>query len=86
MITTSLSMIDRILYTMRVRGLTANEADAVALINAMREPTDEMAEAGFQFTGDPCWQDDVKRAWRAMIDESLGGKLSDDLGKLRQQD
>ncbi len=33
-----------------------------------REPTDLMAEAGMPFTGDPCWQDDVKRAWRAMWD------------------
>jgi len=33
-----------------------------------REPTDKMAEAGFEHTGDPCWQDNVKEAWRAMCD------------------
>lgn len=46
-------------------------SDAYAAIAAMREPSDAMAEAGLQHTGDPCWQDNVKGAWRAMIDEAL---------------
>jgi hypothetical protein len=65
------SIVDRVLDVMWSRGLMANEDDARAVIKAMREPTDAMAEVGFQLTGDPCWQDDVKRAWRAMIDEIL---------------
>lgn len=44
---------------------------ARAAIEAMREPSDQMAEAGFQHTGDPCWPENVKEAWRAMIDEAL---------------
>lgn len=44
---------------------------ARAIIRAMREPTDEMAEVGFQHTGHPCWPKNVKEAWRAMIDEAL---------------
>ena len=44
---------------------------ARAAIAAMREPTDAMAEEGFQHTGDPCWPENVKQAWRAMIDTAL---------------
>ena len=40
-------------------------------IKAVRDPTDSMIEAGFQHTGDPCWPENVKDAWRAMIDEAL---------------
>jgi hypothetical protein len=47
-------------------------AHARVAIAALREPTDEMAEVGFQLhTGHPCWQEDVKHAWRAMIDVAL---------------
>lgn len=45
--------------------------DARAAITALREPTDDMAEEGFQETGDPCWPENVKKAWRAMIDAAL---------------
>lgn len=51
--------------------LTGFDEAAHAAIAAMREPTDEMAEAGFQHTADPCWQENVKEAWRAMIDQIL---------------
>ena len=44
---------------------------ARAAIEAMREPTEAMKERGFQYTADPCWPDDVGRAWRHMIDEAL---------------
>lgn len=47
---------------------------ARAAIDAMREPTEEMVWAGFEHTGDPCWQDDVKKAYRAMIDTALNPK------------
>lgn len=46
-------------------------ADAVVAIKAMREPTDAMVETGFQNAGNPCWQEDIKRAWQAMIGEAL---------------
>lgn len=50
--------------------------NARAAIEALREPSDAMAEAGFQETGDPCWPENVKRAWRAMIDAALSEATS----------
>lgn len=44
---------------------------ARAAIKAMREPTAAMKQEGFQYTGDPCWPEDVGNTWRAMIDEAL---------------
>lgn len=31
------------------------------------DPTDEMVEAGFEHTGDPCWHENIKAAYRAML-------------------
>lgn len=44
---------------------------ARAILKAMREPTQAMIEAGFARTADPCWPEDVGKAWRAMIDRAL---------------
>ncbi len=44
---------------------------ARAGIAAMREPTAEMIGEGWKYTGDPCWEEDVERAWKAMIDAAL---------------
>lgn len=40
-------------------------------IEAMREPSDAMLDAGWEHTGDPCWKHNVADAWRVMIDEAL---------------
>jgi hypothetical protein len=40
-------------------------------VEAMRVPTEAMKDRGFQFTADPCWPDDVGRAWAAMVDRAL---------------
>lgn len=44
---------------------------ARAAIEAMREPTPEMLGAGWPHTADPCWVEDVRKAWGAMIDAAL---------------
>lgn len=44
---------------------------ARAAIEVMREPTDRMLEAGWPHTADPCWKEDVARAWDAMINAAL---------------
>lgn len=38
------------------------------------EPTEKMVEAGFQHTGDPCWHEDVARAYRAMLAAAKEGE------------
>lgn len=40
-------------------------------IEAMREPTEGMVDAGYDFTADPCWREDFVKAWQACIDEAL---------------
>lgn len=57
------------LYT--AAALSNVHALARATIEAMREPTKEMLEAGWEHTDDPCWREDVAEAWRAMIDAAL---------------
>lgn len=49
----------------------AQRVIARAAITAMSKPTDAMKQAGFELTGDPCWPEDVGRAWEAMINEAL---------------
>lgn len=49
---------------------TARELARVSL-EAIREATVEMKEAGFQHTGDPCWPENVGEAWTAMVNEAL---------------
>ena len=44
---------------------------ARAAIAVMREPTEAMTAAGMEHTADPCWQENVGKAWQAMIDEAL---------------
>lgn len=46
--------------------------DARAAIEAMREPTGNMLDAGWEHTGDPCWKENVADAWRAMVNVALG--------------
>jgi hypothetical protein len=46
--------------------------DARVAIEAMREPFSAMTEAGIEHTGDPCWEEDVAKAWRAMVDIASG--------------
>lgn len=50
--------------------LAAMELAHIA-IKAMREPTEGMVDAGYDFTADPCWREDFIKAWQAMIDEAL---------------
>jgi hypothetical protein len=47
---------------------------ARAMLRSMREPTDKMAEAIWDKTGDPCWKDDAIKAWQAGIDAALEEK------------
>lgn len=60
-----------------------NLSDADELIKAFEEaglaivpiePTEKMVEAGFQHTGDPCWHEDVARAYRAMLAAAKEGE------------
>jgi len=51
----------------RYRG----EKIARALLRAAFDPTDEMVEAGWQHTGDPCWKENAVDTWRAMIEVAL---------------
>lgn len=44
---------------------------ARAALAELRAPSDRMIEEGFQHTGDPCWPENVKLAWQAMIDAAL---------------
>ena len=44
---------------------------AKAAIEAIREPTEAMAEAVWAETGDPCWLENAIRAWQAGIDAAL---------------
>lgn len=48
-----------------------SEHKARAAIEAMREPTEAMAEAVFMETGDPCWLENAIKAWQAGIDAAL---------------
>lgn len=45
-----------------------------ATLEAIREPTDCMLDAGWEHTGDPCWKENVADAWRAMVNVALGQK------------
>jgi len=40
-------------------------------LEAMREPTDDMAEAIWAETADPCWKENAIQAWQAGIDTAL---------------
>ena len=63
-------MIDRILEVMLSRGLNANEADAIAIIEAMRDPT----EAMFRARPISCPERaDWERIWGWQIDAMLYG-------------
>lgn len=76
------SMADRILDVMQSRGLMADEADAKAIIKAMREPTREMwAHAGTMFVN--CqWRDlHHDRACGLVWDAMLAAALEPELGK-----
>jgi hypothetical protein len=44
-------------------------ADAIAAIEAIREPTDEMVKAGAEASGD--WESCTRDAWHAAIDSIL---------------
>jgi len=46
----------------------AAKAAILATLDLLREPTQEMIDCAWQYTGDPCWQEDVARAIRAAID------------------
>lgn len=53
-----------------------SEKAVIALLKAIREPTDDMknaAEGAWKNLPDPCWLDERNYAvWQAMIDEILG--------------
>lgn len=49
-------------------------AMARSAIEALREPTDEIAEAVWAETGDPCWKENAIEAWQAGIDAALAEK------------
>lgn len=73
-----MDMIDRVAEAMRLSAIERGQPIpaiarhlAAAAIEAMREPTEAMKRAGFEFTGDPCWPEDVGRAWQTMIDAAL---------------
>ena len=53
--------------------MSADDGNSVAraAIEAMREPSDAMAEAIWHETGDPCWKENAVKAWKAGIDEAL---------------
>lgn len=44
------------------------------IVAVMREPTESMVDAGMEHVGDPCWRENVKMAWRAMIGEAQASK------------
>jgi hypothetical protein len=48
---------------------------ARAAIDAMREPTEAMIEAGMDKTSWPICNGEVEHRWQAMIDEALHGQL-----------
>lgn len=75
------SMIDRILDVMQTRGLLADESDAKAVIQAMREPTRPMwAHAGTMFVncqGRELHHDRVcGLVWDAMLAAALEPELA----------
>ena len=65
----------RILDVMLSHGLNVKEADVIAILNALRDPTDEMAQAVFLETGDPCWLENAIKAWQAGIDAALAESI-----------
>ncbi len=62
-----MNMVDRILDIMQSRGLMANEADARAVIEAMRDPTEAMIDAAWA----EALAEDAGGVWCAMIDAML---------------
>lgn len=48
--------------------------DARAVLMAVREPSVDMSEAIMQNFADPCWPEDAKQGFTAMIDAILNEK------------
>jgi|KBSMisStaDraftv2_1062788.scaffolds.fasta_scaffold186028_2 hypothetical protein len=63
-----MTMIDRILDVMLARGLNADEADVIAIIEALRDPTEIMFRARPVSVAD---RNDWERIWRWQIDAML---------------
>ncbi|MDE2100364.1 MAG: hypothetical protein KGL39_24140 [Patescibacteria group bacterium] len=49
------------------------KTDLRAALESVREPTDEQAAAGLPHVGEPTLLENMKNAWRAMIDHLLAG-------------
>lgn len=65
-------MIKRVAIAIRLRDTTDELAMARAAIEAMREPTDDMASAGGSELPDyDAGDDDAVDCWKRMIDEAL---------------
>jgi len=74
-------MIDRILDVMLSRGLNANEADVVAIIEAMRDPTDAM----FRARPIACAEREMWSMWWGWQIEAMLGHVAGDPRRAREK-
>ncbi len=50
-----------------ITAAVLSEIENAGYVVVPKEPTEAMLEAGFVHTGDPCWLEDVAKAYRAMV-------------------
>ncbi len=51
----------------QITAAVFSEIGNAGLMIVPKEPTEAMLEAGFVHTADPCWIEDVAKAYRAMV-------------------